>query len=256
MFEDAERAELRLPDGSVLDYEIRTSEKARALRLKIGLRDGLVVVAPEGLDRRKLFLLVESRADWVVAKLKHLDSMQQFMTEASPALPQSFDLPALGESWRIEYQPNRRMTVGAFVDRPGRLVVRGAIEDTTNCHAALRRWLARHAKQSLVPWLENLSRHTGLSFSEVAIKNQRTRWGSCSARGCISLNCKLLFLSREVANYVLLHELCHTQEHNHGPRFWSLMHRYEKNVELLHGQVRDAWKLLPPWARLNGYGEI
>lgn len=78
--------------------------------------------------------------------------------------------------------------------------------------------------------LKKLADAHGFSFKRVSIRDQKTRWGSCSANNCISLNMRLASLPRELSDYVLLHELVHTRIRNHGPKFW----------ETLHGLVPDG----------------
>lgn len=246
---------VELPDGRTLEFKIRSSDKARSLRLKISARDGLVVTAPTGLDRDKLLSLVSGKAEWIVTRLSEFDSVRHLLSETTPVRPQAFDLPALSESWRVEYIATRSKTVGAKTERHGRIVVAGNIDDVEACQAALRRWLARHAKAALSTWLENISEQTGLRYSDLAVKNQRTRWGSCTAQGRISLNCKLLFLPRDQVRYVLCHELCHTLENNHSSRFWAHLRQFEPASDYLHGKMRDAWKLVPAWAQ-RGVGGL
>lgn len=251
----AEHAELILSDGRVVDYVIQRSTKARSVRLKISAREGLVVVAPSALDCRKLVRLVETKVGWIEKRLEVFDAVRHLIGSKPAARPQAFDLPALAESWRVEYKPTRSRTVGARTDQPGRIVVAGAVDDIEACHAALRRWLARHATTALSPWLANLAEHTGLHYAGVGIKNQRTRWGSCSTTGRISLNCKLLFLTRDLVRYVIIHELCHLLEPNHSEKFWMLLRNFEPAADVLHGRMSDAWKAVPGWAQ-RGVGAL
>lgn len=242
------KAHIILSDGRQLDYEIRSIVKARSLRLKMTARDGLIVVAPKGLSERQVTELVAGKRDWITVRLTQFDEVRHLLAEPNTARPQAFDLPALAESWLVEYQETKGKTVGARTDQPGRVVVYGAVADHDRCKAALRRWLARRAKEAFEQWLESLSAETGLKSMNLNIKSQRTRWGSCSADGVISLNCKLLFLARELVRYVLMHELCHILERNHTNRFWTHLRQFEPMTDTLHGQMRDAWKRIPAWA--------
>lgn len=239
---------LELPDGRLIEFEIRYSIRARSARLRLGAREGLVVVVPAGLQRERVNQLVASKRDWIATKLDDIEAIRHLIPTVAPARPQAFDLPALAETWRVEYREMRRASVGAKTDQPGRVVVFGAISDVNACHAALRRWLARRAAEALPPWLERIAAQCGLQPAAVAIKNQRTRWGSCASSGRISLNCKLLFLPRELVRYVMVHELCHLVEPNHSHRFWTRVHALDRQSDVNHGQMRDAWTRVPAWA--------
>ena len=83
--------------------------------------------------------------------------------------------------------------------------------------------LRKQAKAILPLRLHELAAQHGFSFTRVGINSARTRWGSCSSRGHINLSLYLMMLPQTLSDYVLLHELCHTREMNHGPRFWALM---------------------------------
>ena len=77
-----------------------------------------------------------------------------------------------------------------------------------------------------IPRLEHLSAQCGLSYASVKINSSQGRWGSCSARKNINLSYYLVLLPSHLIDYVLLHELCHTREMNHGERFWDLLNRF------------------------------
>lgn len=251
LHKSSSRGHIDLPDGRGLDFEIRPSARSKSVRLKLSAREGLVVTAPAGVGPNRVVELVTGKADWIAKRLTQFDAVRHLLTVPEPVRPQAFDLLALAESWRVEYRETRSKTVGAGTEKPGRIVVIGAVDDAAACQAALRRWLARRATDALVPWLARVSQETGLPFADAGLKNQRTRWGSCTRAGRVSLNCKLLFLPRELVRYVFVHELCHTLEHNHSQRFWALVRRHEPEVDFLHGRMRDSWKLLPGWAQLS-----
>ena len=81
------------------------------------------------------------------------------------------------------------------------------------------------AKEILPPRLLQLSKQHNLHCKKVTVRNTSTHWGSCSSSGTISLSIKLALLPQHLIDYVILHELCHTVEMNHSPRFWALLDR-------------------------------
>lgn len=89
--------------------------------------------------------------------------------------------------------------------------------------AALDRELRLRARRELPPQLLSLAARHGLPVRKVTIRNQRSRWGSCSATGHISLNFRLLLMPDPVREYILIHELMHLRQPNHSIRFWRLV---------------------------------
>lgn len=256
LIDDGAPGSLVLPDGRSIEFAIRYSARTRSARLRVGAREGLVVVVPAGLPRERVQQIVVSKRDWIASKLDDIEAIRHLIPKVSPARPQAFDLPALAETWRVEYREMRRTSVGAKTDKPGRIVVFGATDDVDACHAALRRWLARRAAEALPPWVESVAAQFWQRPAAVAIKNQRTRWGSCAASGRITLNCKLLFLPRELVRYVIVHELCHLVEPNHSHRFWAHVRALDREAELRHGMMREAWKFVPMWAQRGVHGTL
>ncbi|MBP3679033.1 MAG: DUF45 domain-containing protein [Bacteroidaceae bacterium] len=98
---------------------------------------------------------------------------------------------------------------------------------------AIIRGLKKAASAYLPPLLEALSKRYNLPFKRVKITGSKSRWGSCSAVKSINLSCYLMLLPPHLMDYVLLHELAHTREMNHGPKFWELMN------ELTEGQAKS-----------------
>jgi predicted metal-dependent hydrolase len=73
--------------------------------------------------------------------------------------------------------------------------------------------------------IKKLNENYGFKFKRVFIRNQKTRWGSCSRDGNLNFNYKMIYLPQELADYIVVHELCHLKELNHSARFWSLVAR-------------------------------
>jgi predicted metal-dependent hydrolase len=85
------------------------------------------------------------------------------------------------------------------------------------------------ARKRITARLAELAGQYGFTYNKVSIRNQRTRWGSCSAKGNVSLNLKLVALPSELCDYVILHELVHTRVHNHSRKFWQELDGYVGN---------------------------
>jgi predicted metal-dependent hydrolase len=140
------------------------------------------------------------------------------------------------------------LTKTTLRERSGRLlIVSGDVGDAGACRAALRRWLARKARTTIAARLKVLAYEQGFKTGPVSVRAQRTRWASCSRRGAISLNVKLLFLPPDLVDYVLLHELCHTVRMDHSAAFWALMKEHDPECITKGRLLKEAHHHVPPW---------
>ena len=89
-------------------------------------------------------------------------------------------------------------------------------------------------------YLENFN--VELNYNRVAIKNSKTRWGSCSSKKNLNFSYKIVFLNEEERDYLIIHELCHLQQMNHGPNFWKLVSLGCPNFLVLRHKLR-RWKM-------------
>jgi len=234
---------------ALFKYSLRVSARGRYVRLRVSLRGDLEIVVPKGFDTSKVPQLLERKQQWIRAALKHAELNNDAFERASTwQLPAHIDLPGIGRCWRVMANPTsaRRVTIRAAA--ADCLSISGAIADEQACRAALDRWLMRQGWEHLPPRLQTLSRATGLHYQRAIVRCQRTRWGSCSRRGSISLNVKLLFLPPELLDYVMIHELCHTVEMNHSPRYWDVVRQHRSDCRALDRRLRDGWKAVPRWA--------
>jgi predicted metal-dependent hydrolase len=228
------------PDGA---WRVRPSARARRLAVRV-LPGGLVeIVVPPGTRPRAVEQFVMRHLRWIE---RTLDLYRPAEPAAADLLPDSIRFAATDRSYRVSYAEAGgapRLAVGA-----GTLAVTGAMNRVGLLRHALQRFTMREARAALSPWLAGLSAATGLGYARVQIRRQRTRWGSCSPTGTISLNACLMFQPAPVVNYLLLHELAHTRHLNHSRRFWRLVERFEPAWRELDAALSRGWREVPGWA--------
>jgi predicted metal-dependent hydrolase len=99
-------------------------------------------------------------------------------------------------------------------------------------------------RQILVQRLNELSEKHGLPYNRVFVKNQKTRWGSCSEKKNINLNINLVRLPEQLMDYAIMHELVHTKVLNHRSQFWDLLEKFIKNAKALDRELQQYSLLL------------
>ena len=225
-------------------FTLQPSLRVRAVRLQICARRGLRLIVPAGFNPKKAVDILQKHRAWIE---RTWSRVQPNLAEED-VLPQSLDLQALGEVWQVEYQPKDISRVGIKTqESQGIIFVNGNIQDRLKTKQALRKWLYKRAQDFLFPWLEGLSKESGLDYAQAKIRNTRTRWGSCSAKKDISLSCKLLFINPLLVEHVLLHELCHTVHFNHARPFWDLLKNISPDLENLRKELKKASREIPAW---------
>jgi hypothetical protein len=231
----------------MIHYSIRESTRAKHVRLQVRAGEGLVVVVPRGFDHNAIPSIVQEKQSWIEKALRDVATQSKTAAQ-SWTLPERITLRAIEEEWRVIYHPAPTSWCTATL-KDSRLEIRGSIGDRGAVQAALLRWLHRKTHTHLIPRLQGISAETGLRYNRARVANQRSRWGSYSSRGTISINQKLLFLPPHLVRYVFLHELCHSIQPNHSPRFWALLRKYEPNATTWRKELRAAEKYIPAWTK-------
>ena len=232
-----------------MDYRLRVSPWARGLSLRVTAQGALEVGAPRRVGQRTIARVLAQEQAWIQTALADASARRQALPPPVPwPVPTAISLPAVGGHWMLTVRPTAARGVRVLPVGPGQLALAGQVGDTTACRQALRRWLVREGQAHLVPRLTDLSWTLGLPYARTTIRLARSRWGSCSRTGVIALNARLLLLAPPLVDYVLVHELCHTREPNHGPRFWSLVAQHCPEYRRHRRDLRVAGRQLPAWA--------
>jgi predicted metal-dependent hydrolase len=164
-----------------------------------------------------------------------------------PIAPRTVALEAIGKSYAVHYLNRRGTGLELTQAAPSVLELNGNVSNQKGCVTLLRQWLQVQGRLHLVPWTEKMSLEAGLAFKGVQVRGQKTRWGSCSSKGTISLNYKLLFLSPHLVSYIIIHELCHTVHLNHSRNYWSFLSSFEPKCTALDKEMKGVGRLVPRW---------
>lgn len=238
--------QLSLFDDPAADRSWQVRESARARRLSVRVfADGRVeIVVPPRTAPRAVETFVARHRDWIDRRRA---AARRNARPPEPFPPPQLLLSASGEVYRLHLAGGLGPRVAAVARESGVLEVRGRLRGEAHLRAVLRRWLIGHAHRHLGRSLDALAREHGFDYARVAVRRQRSRWGSCSARGTISLNCCLMFQRPEVVRYLLLHELAHTRHMHHGARFWRCVERHCTDYRVLDRELLAGWRRVPAW---------
>lgn len=228
--------------GGSFSGTLHRTSRRRTVRLIVDER-GLTVLVPRLFrPERDLEGLLERNLDWILQGLSRASLRPRDAGRGPIALPGVVRIPALSEEWRVEVaEAARTSAFEGIIPLPSGLSRAEALR-------ALRDWVRLRAKQTLPPMLLELAAEQGLTVARVAVKEMRSRWGSCSARHNVNLNSRLLFLSPDLVRHVMLHELCHMAEMNHSPAFYARLRAMDPETDRHRQELRSAWRCLPPWA--------
>ncbi|MBI4288676.1 MAG: M48 family metallopeptidase [Chloroflexi bacterium] len=219
-------------DGRVVTYCIKRSPRACRVRLEVRSDTGLTVVIPRAYQIRDLPDVLQQKKRWILGKLAE---SARARTAASGGLRHGDAVPYLGRELQVVQLPRSE---GLRHEDPAWLGVRLEGDRlAVSCpdlsgpgDAALgsmvERWYRAQALNIVSRKVEEASRVVGVDICRITVREQRTRWGSCSRKGNLSFNWKLLMAPEPVMDYVVIHELCHLKEMNHSKRFWQVVARY------------------------------
>ena len=224
------------------EWRVRASDRARRLTVRVFPGGDVEIVVPHGTRPRTVEQFVSRYRSWIDRKVAQYRPLEAGNCDE---LPTEVRFQASGHCWRVDYVEAARAPRLA-VDG-SRLLLTGDLSRIALARHALQRFTMRMAHSMLVPQLGRLAAESGLQYSTAQIRRQRTRWGSCSRRGTISLNACLMFQPPDVVRYLLLHELAHTRHMNHSRRFWALVEHLEPHWRELDARLSQGWREVPGW---------
>lgn len=131
-----------------------------------------------------------------------------------------------------------RTKVFSFLDKAGYFMQSNKIKNGIGTKKHYLKY-KEEARTFVTNKVEEINKHYNFNYNRISIRNTRTRWGSCSQKSNLNFHYKILFLSEELADYIITHEICHLKEMNHSPRFWTLVEHKFPNYKYLRKQLKN-----------------
>ncbi|OFX82796.1 MAG: hypothetical protein A2W99_14120 [Bacteroidetes bacterium GWF2_33_16] len=228
-----------IPFEGIGDVKFKRNKRSRAISISIRPIKGIIVNFPFFLPFSEAIRIVELRKNWIQKNLPRIKIIENKITqfnETSEFKTRSRVLNIAGHTGPkftadlTENTINLRYPLDYNVTSPNiQKLIRTSIQ-----------WaLKAEAKEYLPNRIRTISANHNLKFNKLFLKNNKTNWGSCSAINNINLNIHLVRLPDYLIDYVIIHELCHTVEKNHGPKFWEFMQKFIPNPKELSKELKS-----------------
>ncbi len=239
-------AQLQLFDARDLGdrWQVRVSRRARRLSVRVYPGGRVEVVVPPGASPMTIERFVGMHRRWIDDRVADLSTISGVAAESTPS---QIHLSAIDRTLIVDYRRTASSEIRAVAVDANKLIVAGVLDNEQRVARAIQRWLMDLAHVELGRVLGEIADGHGFRFERIQIRRQRTRWGSCSASGTISLNVCAMFQDPAVMRYLLIHELSHTRHMNHSRRFWSQVEALEPDYRRLDRELLQGWQRVPGW---------
>jgi len=212
-----------IPGNPPVAITLRRSARALRLSLRVSGLDGAVTLTvPRGVSEAEALGFARSREDW----LRRTLAAQPDRVEIAPGVA----LPVEGRMRQIVPGAGRQVLLDTdkiHVPGPGETLA-----------PRLRAWLRARARDRLAAASDIHAARLGLGYGRLTLRDTRSRWGSCSARGGLSYSWRLVLAPPDVLDYVAAHEVAHLAEMNHSPAFWAVVARLRADYETPRAWLR------------------
>jgi len=231
-------------DGTHVPYRIRKSHRAKNIRMTFEDEESLIVTLPDHRKLQKVEHALFEHKNWILSKIKETQILRKisppFLLKNGAQLP-VFDmvyplsLSVQNQKKARWYFQHNMLNITAPQLSPS-IISRGVVH-----------WYRTMAHLFLEDRVSYWAKIINVSPKNIRVKNQRTLWGSCSKRANLNFNWRILLLSKQAADYLIIHELSHLKELNHSPNFWLLVKKYcpeykTHKAELKH---KNTWLKYP-----------
>ncbi len=208
----------------MIPYLHKTHPRSRSIKIKVEANGQVVVVTPQRYSQHQIDHFVEQNLDWITRTKAKLAVRQQSTATDD-------QLMIFGKTYHLEVKYSTDHPVGINIH--GQTVTVNPLSPgiTSLAHSSvktqLERFLKNTAEKYIAPRTHQLAEVMNISFASISLRQQKTRWGSCSSTGSLNFNWRLVHYSPPIIDYVIIHELAHRRQMNHSLAFWNIVKEYD-----------------------------
>ena len=223
------------------EYEHKISARSRSLRLKISALGKLTVSTPPRVSSHQIQHFLDQHAPWIQ---QHLALIQSRRAEVNHNLISIF-----GKFYQASLEQTTTQPIGVQIIE-GKLQINAATPILNLKAPVAQKMLIRFLKRIATHYLSErttaLATLMATNFQKITLREQTSRWGSCSSSGNLNFNWRLVHFPTNIIDYVIIHELAHRHHLNHSAAFWQVVARFDPEYSKHRGWLkRDAAKYLP-----------
>lgn len=205
----------------MIEYTVQIHPRARNLKIKVLPNGSVVVVRPKhGFFLKSIDQFVKENDAWIqnaLAKVK-----------TRPAKPTVNDQELLifGKSYSKQVEFSATQKIGVHISE-NQVMINPVTNSKTSIEKALNQFLKSTAEKYILPRTLQLGKVMDIPFAKITLREQKTRWGSCTSEGNLNFNWRLVHCPPAVIDYVIIHELAHRKQMNHSAKFWDIVRQFD-----------------------------
>lgn len=208
----------------MLEFIHKTNQRSRSIRLQVNAKGEVIVSSHPRVSQTQIKVFVEQNQAWITAQKAKIaarraqnrteDQIQLFgksyQRQLTCSSEQAYGVKVIGDTLQIN-------TLATLDQKP----------NLRQAEQLLQRFLQNTAEKYLIPRTHQLAAKMQTTVKRITLKQQKTRWGSCSSQGNINFNWSLVHYAPEIIDYVIIHELAHRHQMNHSAAFWAIVAKFD-----------------------------
>lgn len=212
-----------------MDYQIKRSSKSLSLRISINAKAQVIVSAPKFFPEFMIRKFVEAQKTWIESNLAKVKKNQVAV--------KTDELYIFDKKYQVIV--NNSADKMGIIAKDGQILINNlSTKSQSKIDQQIEEFLKKTASKYIATRTQILAKQMGISYKRISLRQQSSRWGSCSSYGNLNFNWRLVHYPPAIIDYVIIHELAHRLEMNHSKKFWEIVKKHDSEYLIHKGQLR------------------